>query len=85
MMINIGKLEIQGNTYRGFNANAGFHPFTIDGNGNMSLSAGLSGMPPGFTMKTVGWVGSDSIGRPLIKVTYIGQSGAHDTIDAIKQ
>jgi hypothetical protein len=85
MMINLGKLEINGDSYRGLNAGGGFHSYTIDGSGNMTLSSGLSGMPAGFTLKSVGWVGNDSVGRPLIKITYIGKNNAHDTIDAIKQ
>jgi len=85
MMINMGDLEIQGSTYRGLTKTGGFHSFTIDQSGNMNLSAGLNGMPEGFKLKTVGWVGPDSQGRPMIKIGYIGKSNAHDTIDAIKR
>jgi putative heme iron utilization protein len=42
-----------------------------------------SGMPDGFTLKSVSYVGADHVGRPLIKIRHIGASNAHDTIDAV--
>ncbi|CAN5492458.1 hypothetical protein BH11CYA1_BH11CYA1_12800 [soil metagenome] len=85
MYIHIGTLEIRGNTYRGLNTGAAFHPYSIDGGGNMNLSAGLAGMPEGFTLKSVSYVGADSVGRALIKIRYIGHSNAHDVMDAVHQ
>lgn len=85
MMINVGKLEIRGNTYRGLNKDASFHPFSVDGSGNMALSSGLSGMPDGFTMKSVAYVGIGSSGRPLIHIKYIGRNNAHEKMDAIRE
>lgn len=85
MYIHIGTLEIRGNTYRAFNKNGGFHPFTVDGSGNMNFSAGLSGMPDGFKLTSCGYAGSDHVGRPLIKIRYVGASNAHDTIDAVRE
>ncbi|MBX3076865.1 hypothetical protein KF913_23350 [Candidatus Obscuribacterales bacterium] len=85
MMVNIGKLEIKGNQYRGLNKASGFHPYTIDGNGNMALSAGLNGMPDGFTMKSVGYVGTGSSGKDLIHIKYIGRNNAHEKMDAIRE
>lgn len=85
MMVNIGKLEIKGNQYRGLNKQSGFHSFSVDGNGNMALSAGLSGMPDGFTMKSVGYVGTTSSGKDLIHIKYIGRYNAHEKMDAIRE
>ena len=85
MYIHIGTMEINGNTYRAFNKNSGFHPFTVDGSGNMNFSAGLSGMPEGFKLTSCGYAGSDHVGRPLIKIRYVGASNAHDTIDAVRE
>jgi hypothetical protein len=85
MYIHIGTLEIRGGTYRGLNKGAASHPFSVDGAGNMSLSQGLAGMPDGFTLKSVSYVGADHVGRPLIKIRYIGASNAHDTIDAVRE
>jgi putative heme iron utilization protein len=51
----------------------------------MNLSHGLAGMPDGFKLKSVGYVGADHAGRPLIKIRYIGASNAHDTIDAVRE
>ncbi len=85
MYIHIGILEIRGGTYKGLNKGAASHPFSVDGAGNMSLSHGLAGMPDGFTLKSVGYVGADHVGRPLIKIRYIGASNAHDTIDAVRE
>jgi putative heme iron utilization protein len=42
-------------------------------------------MPEGFTLKSVAYVGGDSKGRPMIKIRYVGPTGYHDTIDAVKQ
>ncbi len=85
MYIHIGTLEIRGGTYKGLNQGAASHPFSVDGAGNMSLSHGLAGMPDGFTLKSVSYVGADHVGRPLIKIRYIGASNAHDTIDAVRE
>ncbi len=85
MYIHIGTLEIRGGTYKGLNRGAAAHPFSVDGAGNMSLSHGLAGMPDGFTLKSVSYVGADHVGRPLIKIRYIGASNAHDTIDAVRE
>lgn len=84
MLIHIGKLEIRGNTYRGFSAAGPFHTLGANGN-NLVLSGGLSGMPDGFKLTSCSYVGKDSVGRPLIKIRYIGQSNAHDVIDAVLQ
>lgn len=73
MMINLGDLEIHGNTYRGLNTSKGFHSYVVDPNDNMTLSSGLNGMPAGFTLKSLGWVGSNSQGRPMIKIGFIGK------------
>jgi len=64
---------------------AGFHPFSVDGGGTMNLSAGLAGMPEGFTLKSVSCVTADSVGRALTKIRYIGHSNAHDVMDAVCQ
>lgn len=85
MLITIGTLEISGNTYRGLNKTAGFHPYNIDGTGNMVFSGGLSGMPDGFKLTSSGYEGTDNYGRPLIKIRYVGPTNTHDTMDAIKQ
>lgn len=85
MYIHIGTLEIRGGTYKGLNQGAASHPFSVDGAGNMSLSHGLADMPDGFTLKSVSYVGADHVGRPLIKIRYIGASNAHDTIDAVRE
>ncbi len=84
MLIHIGKLEIRGNTYRGFSAAGPFHTLGANGS-NLVLSGGLSGMPDGFRLTSCSYVGKDSVGRPLIKIRYIGQSNAHDVIDAVLQ
>lgn len=85
MYIHIGTLEIRGGSYRGLNKGAASYSFSVDGAGNMNLSHGLAGMPDGFTLKSVSYVGADHVGRPLIKVRYIGASNAHDTIDAVRE
>lgn len=51
----------------------------------MALSAGLSGMPDGFTMKSVGYVGTTSSGKDLIHIKYIGRYNAHEKMDAIRE
>ncbi len=51
----------------------------------MNLSAGLAGMPEGFTLKSVSCVTADSVGRALTKIRYIGHSNAHDVMDAVCQ
>ena len=81
-LIGLGKLEIQGNTYRGI-AGGPFHPYTVAGDGNITWSRGLTGMPDGWTYVRSVYVGKDYRGRPLIKVYYRSTSGWNDAFDCV--
>jgi hypothetical protein len=85
MHIHIGTLEIRGNTYRGLNKAASFHSFGVDGSGSIALSGGLSGMPDGFKLTSVSFEGSDHYGRPFINIRYVGPTGTHDVMNAVRE
>ncbi len=81
-LMGLGKLEIQGNTYRGI-AGGSFSPYTVAGDGNITWSRGLTGMPNGWTYVRSVYVGKDYKGRPLIKVYYRSTSGWNDAFDCV--
>ena len=81
-LMGLGKLEIKGNTYRGI-AGGPFSPFTVAGDGNITWSGGLTGMPNGWTYVRSVYVGKDYRGRPLIKVYYRSSSGWNDAFDCV--
>lgn len=84
--IHIGTIEIRGGTYKGFSSQQGsFHPFTIDGSGSIVWTAGLTGLPAGWTLKPGKYVGLDYRGRPLIRVYYNSDRGAAEVVDATKE
>ena len=81
-LMGLGKLEIQGNTYRGI-AGGSLSPYTVAGDGNITWSRGLTGMPEGWTYVRSVYVGKDYRGRPLIKVYYRSTSGWNDAFDCV--
>lgn len=83
-LINLGKLEIRKSTYR-FSDDNPFAPFTVDAQGNIEWSAGLSFLPDGWKHTASNYAGTDSKGRPLIKIHYRSARGTPDIIDALKE
>ena len=83
--IRIGSIEIQGNTYRGLVPNGPFHPYTIDGDGGITWTAGLQSMPPGWQLKKSYYTGPDLGGKPRIEVKYVGVHNTLETADATRQ
>ena len=81
-LISLGTLEIKGSTYRGM-AGGDFAPFTLGADGSMALSKGLTGMPDGWQVVAVKFVGKDKQGRPLITIAYRSKRGTSDIIDAV--
>lgn len=84
--IHIGTIEIRGRTYKGFSSQQGsFHPFTMDGSGNIVWTGGLTGFPDGWTLKPAKYVGLDYKGHPLLRIYYTSARGAAEVIDAVKE
>lgn len=84
--IHIGTIEIRGGSYKGFSSQqGGFHPYSMDGSGNIVWTAGLTGFPDGWTLKPAKYVGPDYKGHPLIRVYYTSARGAAEVIDATKE
>lgn len=82
-LIGLGELEIRGQTYQAA-GEGGFKPFTIDGSGNITWSAGLNIMPDGWKLEQSVYT-KDGKGRPLIRIHYRSPRGARDIIDALKE
>ncbi len=85
MYIHIGTLEIKGNTYRGFANEGSFHPYSMDGAGAITWTAGLSGLPEGWKLEKANYNGLDTTGHPWIQIRYVSPRNAHETVDAIKE
>ncbi len=84
--IHIGTIEIRGKTYKGFSSQqGGFHPYSMDGAGNITWTAGLTGMPDGWSLKPGKYVGPDSQGHPRIRIYYTSPRGAAEVVDATKE
>ncbi|MBY0545902.1 MAG: hypothetical protein K2W95_01290 [Candidatus Obscuribacterales bacterium] len=84
--IHIGTIEIRGGTYKGFSSEQGsFHPYSMDGSGNIVWTGGLTGLPPGWKLSPAKYVGLDYKGHPLIRVYYTSDRGAAEVIDAVKE
>ena len=82
-LMSLGTMEIKGQTYR-VNEEGKFAPFTQDGAGNITWSAGLDILPEGWKLGK-STVGKDEQGRPLIKIHYTSPRGAAEVIDAVKE
>lgn len=81
--IELGKLVIQGNSYSGLDGGA-MAPYTLKGT-DIIWTAGLNGMPNGWTIVSSKYIGSDEHGRPLIRIWYrSARSGALDVLDAYR-
>ncbi len=83
--MGLGPLEIRGKTYRGIGKDGGFHPFTVDAAGQITWSAGIAGLPKGWTIRSSYFAGKDAQGRPLIKIYYRSASGFNDLIDCVRE
>jgi hypothetical protein len=82
-LIGLGDLEIRGNTYRGI-AGGNFAPFSVSG-GNITWSAGITGMPNGWVIRKSVYLGLDDMKRPYIRVYYRSTSGFNDAFDCIRE
>jgi hypothetical protein len=81
----MGPLEIRGKTYRGLGNEGKFQPFTVEANGMIKWSAGIAGLPDGWTIRSSYYAGKDSQGRPMIKIYYRTKAGWNDLIDCIME
>ena len=82
-LIGLGDLEIRGATYQVV-GEGGFKPFTIDGSGYITWSAGLNIMPDGWKLGKSVYT-KDEQGKPLIQIYYTSPRGAAEVIDALKE
>ena len=83
-LISLGTLEIRGRTYRGMVA-GDFAPFTLETDGSLTLSKGLTGMPDGWQVDSVKYAGKNKQGRPLIRIAYHSKRGTKELIDAVME
>ena len=83
--MGLGPLEIRGKTYRGIGKDGDFHPFTVDAAGQIAWSAGVAGLPKGWSIRSSYFAGKDAQGRPLIKIYYRSASGFNDLIDCVRE
>ncbi len=82
-LIGLGDLEIRGSSYRGI-AGGGMAPFSVSG-GNISWSAGITGLPDGWVILKSVYSGLDHMGRPYIQVYYRSKSGFNDCFDCVRE
>lgn len=83
--MGLGNLDIRGNQYRGIGPDGGFHPFSVSGNGQITWSAGITGLPNGWTIRASFYAGLEHMGRPIIKIDYTSSSGWNDRIDCVRE
>jgi len=83
-LIGLGTLEIRGKTYR-VGEEGAFAPFTQDGSGNITWSAGLDIMPAGWKLGTSIYKGLNKQGKPLIEIHYTSPRNAAEVIDCVKE
>jgi hypothetical protein len=81
----LGNLDIRGNQYRGIGPDGGFHPFSVSGNGQITWSAGITGLPDGWTIRASFYAGLEHMGRPIIKIDYTSRAGWNDRIDCVRE
>ena len=81
----MGSLEIRGKTYRGLGDEGKFQPFTVETDGQIKWSAGIAGLPDGWTIRSSFYAGKDSLGRPMIKIYYRSKAGWNDLLDCIME
>jgi hypothetical protein len=82
-LIGLGTLEIRGKTYRVSDKDA-FAPFSVDGAGKITWSAGISFLPDGWKVTGSEYRGLVS-GKPMINIRYVSGSGNHEVIDCVKE
>ena len=82
--IDLGKLEIRGQSYRGIESSGAMSPFTVSGE-EITWSNGIDGLPKGWTLKSSKFIGPDEHGRPLIRIYYRAATrGALECIDCYR-
>ncbi len=79
----LGTIEIRGNTYRGLSEEGPFHPYTMDGAGGITWTAGLVGIPDGWSVDKGNYNGLDHTGKHWIQVRFQGFRNAEEIADAI--
>lgn len=79
----LGTLEIRGNTYRGLAQEGPFHPYTMDGAGGITWTAGLQGIPDGWSVDKGNYNGHDHTGKDWIQLRFQGFRRAEEIADAI--
>ncbi len=79
----IGTLEIRGNTYRGFEQQGPFAPYTVAGR-QIGLSAGLKGLPNGWRIIEAKDARPDRAGKMMIELTYLSRINAKGFIHCVK-
>lgn len=82
-LIGLGKLIIRGGTYSGI-AGGGFAPYSVNG-GNITWSAGITGLPDGWRIRRSVYAGTDKQGRPYIQIYYVSKSGFNDMFDCLRE
>lgn len=83
-LIGLGTLDIRGKTYRVGKEDA-FAPFTMDGAGNITWSAGINFMPDGWKILSSAYKGLTKEGQPLIIINYQSKSGNNEVMDCVKE
>lgn len=82
--IDLGKLEIRGNSYRGIESSGAMSPFTVNGE-QINWSNGIDGLPRGWAVVSSKYIGADERGRPLIRIFYRAATrGALECIDCYR-
>lgn len=82
--IDLGKLEIRGNSYRGIESTGAMSPYTVNGE-QITWSNGIDGLPRGWSLVSSKYIGADERGRPLIRIFYRAATrGALECIDCYR-
>jgi hypothetical protein len=84
-LMSLGTLEIKGSKYRGIGDEGDYAAYSVDSNGGITWSGGLTGMPDGWTVTSSKYVGADPNGHPMIKIHYTSPRGALEVMDCVQE
>ncbi|MCC7527286.1 MAG: hypothetical protein IT342_02115 [Candidatus Melainabacteria bacterium] len=79
----LGKLEVKGGSYRGIESQGGFTPFGKDADGNVTMPAGLVGLPTGWKVMRITYHGGDSR-HERIEIHCRNASGSYEIIEGVR-
>ena len=73
--VNLGTLQIKGDTYRGLVTEGDYHNYKVDAKGTITLSSELTGLEDGWKVTGTKYNGTDKAGKQTIEIDYLTKDG----------